>query len=219
VFTGGYSASGDAPCDASESTQQMRSHAVTVNPPQLAAGSNTTPVASFAMQPQQQSNWCWAAVTASINAFLDDPTPPMEQGAVATELLESQGISSPNCSTTPCPSVCNQPEALNAALAIAGNLRQNGYLPCSYLTFDCLQNWINEQLPVAARITWFGNGNGAHFIALTGCKTLPSGQQQVYVQDPDQSTPSTSPGFIDYDELVANYGEAGYWSDTYLVIA
>lgn len=60
-------------------------------------------------------------------------------------------------------------------------------------------------------------GGGAHFIALDGCKVTTSGRRMVHVQDPNDN-PTSSPGFLDYDDLVEDYGEAGYWNDTYLLI-
>ena len=89
----------------------------------------------------------------------------------------------------------------------------DGALAEKHLTFECIQNWVNAQLPVAARMEW--RGDGAHFVALDGCKVMSSGQQLVHVQDPD---PHTSPTLWDYDALVEHYQEDGYWIDTYLVM-
>jgi hypothetical protein len=198
------------------------SQAVTVNPPtqvqsRIMSRAVMGPMTDFTMQTQQQSNWCWAAVAVSINDFLDPQSQPaFTQGTLATQLLAGQGITSQDCSLIPVSNVCNQPEALDVALTITGNLRQNGALFNQHLTFDSIQNWVNAQLPLGARIQWFGVG--AHFIALDGCKVLSTGQQLVHVQDPDPNA-STCPGFWDYDALVSDYREAGFWSDSYLVTA
>jgi hypothetical protein len=190
------------------------SRAVTVNPPPGIVNPVTWP---FTMQPQQETYWCWAAVAVSINDFLNPPglAAGFTQSTLATQLLEQQGITAPDCSETPGSTVCNQPQRLDVALTITGNLRQDGALSKQHLTFDCIQDWMNAQLPVGARIKW--RGVGAHFIALSGCKVMSSGQRMVLVQDPNTSP--TCLGFIDYDTVVEDYQQAGYWDDTYLVIA
>ena len=193
--------------------------AVTVNPPQRPLNSARVipPVANFTMQKQAQTNWCWSAVAVSINTFFNPQGPlggpTWTQDTLATKLLDPKGTDSLNCSLDEQGStVCNRPEALDAALTITGDLLRDGYLQSSYLTFDCLQNWINEQFPVCARIVW--RGGGAHFIALDGCAVTSSGEQRVHVQDPD---PNVAPVFWDYDELVEHYRDGGYWHDLYLV--
>jgi hypothetical protein len=216
--------SGEASSSSGVSADPQGSQAVTVNPP--ASVTKTSPVTSqrnFTMEPQEQFYWCWAAVAVSVHNFLD-PAPPtafdgaLTQGALATELLEEQGYPSPDCTVTPGSPVCNQPEALDVALTITQNLRQNGAMFNQHLTFDSIQNWISAQLPVCARIVWFGKGAGAHFIALDGCKVMSSGLQLVHVQDPDTSNQNQY-GLWDYDALVEDYGPGGYWNDSYLVTA
>lgn len=201
-------------CDPSNGTDPQ---AVCVNPP-LQSESATKPVSNFRMQTQEALNWCWAAVAVSINDFLDPPpvgataiVPTWTQFTLANKLL---GITGPGCSMDPGGMVCNQPESLATALTITANLRPNGALADQYLTFICIQSWVNAQLPIGARIKW--RGKGAHFIALDGYKVLTSGQQMVHVQDP---SPGASPGFVDYDFLVEDYEEDGYWIDTFLVTA
>jgi hypothetical protein len=210
--------SGQDPASSDGSDGDTTSTSVTVNPPGQVVFPNMA--RPFIMQTQQESFWCWAAVAVSVNDFLASPKPGVgttwTQPTLATELLKGQGVATANCSETPGSETCNQPETLDAALAITGNLMADGALPRQHLTFECIQNWVNAQIPVAARIKW--RGNGAHFVVLDGCKVLSTGQQMVHVQDP-ASTTVTSPGFWDYDAFVENYEEAGFWVDTYLLTA
>ena len=207
---GSRSASNSGTSDCNIGSQE-----VALDPPQDQFGSSaaTAPANSllpFAMEPQQQNNWCWAAVAVSVNNFLDPRTPPTwSQGRLAADLLKN-----PSCSLTPPATACNVPEDLQGALGITGNLRRNGYMTETHLAFDSICNWVNSHLPVGARIKW--RGPGAHFIALDGYRVTSSGRRMVHVQDPDATT---SPGFIDYEELVENYRNDGSWVDTYLVIA
>ena len=193
------------------------SEAVTVNPP-AQVGVGGAPARPFTMQYQQQTNWCWAAVAVSVHDYFTPPEALVDstitQPALATQLLKDRGIRSPQCDQTPVSTVCNQPQALDVALAITRNLRLDGALANKHLTFECIHDWVTAQLPVAARIKW--RGEGAHFIALDGCKLMSSGQQLVHVQDPNSHT---SPTLWDYDALVENYQEDGYWIDTYLLTA
>jgi len=210
IVIGGCSSQG-----AASSAGFTGSKAVTVNPP---ADTKTIMSAqAFIVQTQLASNWCWAAVAVSINAFLDPPSPVAglgwTQASLATQLL---GKKLPGCSAMPMPNSCNKPERLDVALTITRNMMPDGALTNQHLTFDCIQNWVKVQLPLGARITWFGGG--AHFIALDGCKVMSDGQRLVHVQDPSFS-PASSPGLWDYDALVEDYLEQGYWSDTYLVTA
>jgi hypothetical protein len=211
--------SGQDPASSDGSDGDTESTAVTVNPPQQ-VHSDPNMARSFIMQTQMESFWCWAAVAVSVNDFLDAPPatagPAWTQPTLATELFKQQGVTTADCSKTPGSDACNQPEALDAALQITGNLMPNGALARQHLTFESIQNWVNVQLPLAARIKW--RGDGAHFVVLDGCKVLNTGQQMVHVQDP-ASTTVTAPGFWDYDAFVENYEEAGFWVDTYLLTA
>src|SRR5689334_7891471 len=101
------------------------------------------------MQEQQESNWCWAAVTASIHNFLNSAA-AVTQGDIATSVLrmESQIPVGVDCAATP--DLCNYTAALDHALTIAGNLKT--FRQGRFLFFNNLKNWIDADLPVGARI-------------------------------------------------------------------
>jgi hypothetical protein len=168
----------------------------------------------FSIQTQLESNWCWAAVAVSIYDFFAPGSGTWTQNALATTLLKQQGHKSANCEEHPSGHVCNRPEPLDAALKITGNLRDKGAHFNQYLSFECIQNWISAQLPLGARIVW--RGGGAHFIAFDGYKVTTSGRKLVHVGDP-ASNANAGPGFHDYEHVVEDYEQAGYWNDTYLV--
>jgi hypothetical protein len=161
------------------------------------------------MEQQQEPNWCWAAVAVSVHNFLN-ANAGMTQGQVATPVLEKEqqipaGV---DCSQTP--GLCNYSAGLDDALNVTGNLKSGGFLQNEYLLFDSIENWVNAQLPIGARIVWYGGG--AHFIALDGYRVFNSGEQQVHVQDP-----LYGPSYQDYEDLVNDYPPGGNWQDTYLV--
>src|SRR5947207_5493093 len=70
----------------------------------------------FTMQPQQQTEWCWAAVSVSVNLYFH-ATSGQTQCAVANTAMGQ---------TTCCPdggsTQCNQPWFLDLALQLVGDL-------------------------------------------------------------------------------------------------
>jgi hypothetical protein len=106
--------------------------------------------------------------------------------------------------------MCDRPAGLDEALGITGNLRQAGAMFNTYLDFASIQSWIDQQLPLGARILW--PQGGAHFVALSGYQVFASGEQKVLVQDP-----LYGPSLQDYSSLRGQYIYHGSWNDTYLV--
>jgi hypothetical protein len=165
----------------------------------------------FMMQQQQEDEWCWAAVAVSIHQFLD-PAKAGEwtQETLATAMLQKLGAIPPGIDCSERPDLCNMPAGLDTALSTAGNLSAPGCLQGKNLPFEILRVWIDDKLPVCARIVW--DDGGAHFIALDGYRVFSSGAQQVHVQDP-----LFGPSFQLYDDLLSDYPPGGSWQDTYLV--
>jgi hypothetical protein len=207
----GYSSDGGEGGASAAKTLQP----ISVQPPTSPA-QNTAP--GFVMQEQEQTDWCWDAVTVSVHEFLDPPIAflaPQQwtQGSLATNLLSAQypgqqidcGIPPQNVG------LCNQAERLDTALTITNNLRTNGYLQ-NPLTFSSLQGWLNMNFPVCARIAWAGGG--AHFIAFDACWVSATGEQKVSVQDP-----LYGPNVQTYQDLIGNYHNlGGTWQQTYLTV-
>ena len=171
---------------------------------------------AFIMQSQDETDWCWAAVAVSINAYLDPPADPLggptwTQPSLATQVLaeELQWNPAVDCSADPT-QACDRPAGLDDALSVTGNLMPDGYRSNCFLDFASLQAWMDQQLPVGARILW--PGGGAHFIALSGYQVFASGEQKVVVEDP-----LYGPSIQDYSSLRGQYVYSGSWNDTYLV--
>jgi Papain-like cysteine protease AvrRpt2 len=199
---------------ASDPPALSNAQEIAVSPP---VGVNAKGLAgTFNMQSQDETDWCWAAVAVSINAYLDPPADPLggptwTQQSLATQVLaqELQWNPAVDCSADP-NEECDRPAGLNDALSITGNLMQGGYRSNCFLDFASLQKWMDQQLPVGARILW--PGGGAHFIALAGYQVFASGEQKVVVQDP-----LYGPSVQDYSSLRGQYVYHGSWNDTYLV--
>src|SRR5258708_20108493 len=70
----------------------------------------------FTMQTQQQTQWCWAAVSVSVNLYYH-PTSGQTQCTVANTAMGQT-----TCCTDGSTAECNQPWFLDQALQIVGNL-------------------------------------------------------------------------------------------------
>jgi Papain-like cysteine protease AvrRpt2 len=152
------------------------------------------------LQPQLQSEWCWAAIAASISRHYD-PDSPWCQCKLATRMTGNK-----NCCSNP--HSCNRPQYLEKALRMVGRLA--GPPAAGPLTFGRVQKEILAGRPVCARIGWPGSTIG-HFILIYGCAKSRSGNQWLYVEDPLYGSSTWL-----YSELCRNYQYAGgRWSYTY----
>lgn len=154
-------------------------------------GPNALP---FAMQVQQQSNWCWAATTSSVSGYFDASSPWNQCNVASTCLMSS-------CCTVPDP--CNCPYTLDDPLRRTGNL-QGSACPRSD-TFDGLQSEINQGRPVCCHIDW-GNNTG-HFVAISG---YDRSEGDVFIEDS-----LYGPATIPFPDFVSSYRGSGRWDYTY----
>jgi hypothetical protein len=112
---------------------------------------------NFVMQHQQQTNWCWAAVAASVSAFFNPNTNWTQCGIVNAEFGRN------DCCTQGSSTNCNRPWYLDRALTRTGNLRS--WSSGAGTLADIMQE-INASRPLCARIGW--SGGGGHFVAIDG---------------------------------------------------
>lgn len=107
----------------------------------------------FTMQPQTQSNWCWAAVATSTSLFYL-PTSSWTQCTVANGALART-----DCCATPYP--CNVTWFLDSALTVTGNYVSMGGPSVSAVAAE-----LQAGRPVGARVGWAGGGG--HFVVIIG---------------------------------------------------
>jgi hypothetical protein len=160
----------------------------------------------FVMQSQQQTNWCWAAVAASVAAYFNSAGPsggPWKQCEIAGNVRND-----PTCcqdGTTP---NCNHDDLLDSALNTVHHLA--GPPEASPISYAEVAQEIDNNRPVAVRIGWYGGGG--HFLALAGYEDA-GGAQIVDVEDPWYG-PST----YDYTQFCTRYQSgAGEWTHTFPV--
>ena len=142
----------------------------------------------FAVQAQQQSNWCWCAVTVSIANFYGDSL--TQCGFANTEL----GFS--DCCGVGGSGHCNVTHYTRDALSTAGHFAsaKNG----GPTTADA-KTEVDNGRPIALRIEW--SGGGRHAIALFG---YLSDTRFVAVDDP-----ANGPTDLLIDSLNTSYLSSG----------
>jgi Papain-like cysteine protease AvrRpt2 len=150
----------------------------------------------FQMQTQQEDEWCWAAVSASVERYFQ-PESYVTQCEIASQVIAA------NCCTQP--GLYDEPAMLQDALGVIKRLRA----VTGRLMFDELQAEIDACRPVCIRIAW--DGGAAHFVTLTGYRVLDSGVRTVDVADPFYPD-STQ----DFDLFPQYYHGGGVWTATFL---
>lgn len=148
------------------------------------------------MDRQDQTEWCWAAVSFSLDRFYD-PATALSQCKVAAQVLGS------NCCEDK--AICNEPLDLAIVLREINRLEQEIRRP---IDSDTLSDLIESKKPIAVGIAWFAGG--AHFVVIDG---WDKESNMVSVRDPDRTRGDTC---IDLDEFTGNYANAGLWRFTYL---
>ena len=157
---------------------------------------------SFSMQQQEADDWCWAAVTVSVNKYLA-PASNLTQGQLAAEIL-------PGCNGDPNSAVCNLPASLTQALNLIH--RQAADPIVAPLTFVQIRQAIDSGWPIPVRIVWDDNPGNAHFVVISGYAVSRSGVPLVQVDDPFYGR-----SLVEYSTFVSNYHGAGQWERTYRV--
>ena len=152
----------------------------------------------FTIQPQEKSEWCWAAVAVSIDKYFN-PRSSLTQCEIATRVIGK------DCCKNG--SSCNEAETLIRALQ---DIRRWKRTINGFVTFQEVKQELDALRPVCARILW--PDGYAHFVVLVGYEVLHSGARHVDIADP--WNPSST---VDFDQFTTAYLGDGKWVDTYLV--
>lgn len=145
---------------------------------------------------QQQTNWCWAAVTQAINAF---------KGGTATQCqIASGSLGRNDCCTQP--GNCNIPYYLDRSLTLYNLLRS--MVPNKY-GYNQIRNEISAQKPVGVRLGW--NGGGGHFVTVYGYQNNAN-IGYIAICDPWYGI-----SVQDYINFPNAYQGGATWSTTYLI--
>ena len=161
----------------------------------------------FHMELQQQDNWCWAAVAASVNNWAGRTRVTQCEVAV---LLRGQG---------PCqnPASFDLPNKLQdafAALQIANDPHAG-----QTTAFNFIQSEIDRNRPICARILWDKDGDleaeNAHFVVIGGYQAV--GEDEVIKVFDSAGTGAARVSSVHYSRFLRNYNDVGVWKDTYFL--
>jgi hypothetical protein len=152
---------------------------------------------NFAMQAQQQTQWCWAAVSVSIAAYYDPGTSWTQCQMAGAELNQA------TCCENGSSSECNQPWYLDKALERAGALASMNAPPSSGVGEE--PDEIQAGRPVCVRIGW--SGGGGHFVVIEGYRY---DLEQVAIDDPWHGASD-----VPVNTFRTAYQGSGSWTHTY----
>lgn len=172
--------------------------AISVVPP---AGGSSPPTLRIKAQPQEQDEWCWAAVSSTVSRFFDPASSWTQCNVVSAELAN------PSCCQNGATAGCNVQWYLDHALTRTGNLRGmlNGSLPSSTVAGE-----IQAGFPLCIRVQW--STGGGHFLLISGALQGSDGQDYVVLSDPIYGESS----YAISDLTSGNYThDGGTWTHTY----
>jgi hypothetical protein len=155
----------------------------------------------FFMQKQEQDNWCWAAVGASIASTYDAAT-TWTQCALANKELPPD-----DCCTNGDSAACDVDNSLTTTLTTAGVLR---LADPAKAAFPTLQAELNNERPVCWRILW--NGGGGHFAVIYSW-AVDAGTELLAIADPKRDTEPIALTMAQLD--AGHYRGGGTWTHTY----
>lgn len=172
--------------------------------------------------PQGQSEWCWAACTASISQFYDQASPwtqgklvdrafPGNQACAFNGLAACNGRQhgAPCCSNGSQQS-CNKSFQPNVALGWTGNLAapKNYVIPIGDIVAE-----IDAGHPVSVNLLWNGGSTTGHNVVIVGYDVGDPANPLIDIADPQDGSIHVGLGFNDFP---ANYGPGAAWTDTFL---
>jgi len=156
---------------------------------------------------QQQTQWCWAAVSNSVSHFYDAGSTWTQCTIVNAELGQT------TCCTNGSTAGCNQPWYLDRALTRVGCLLS---MASGTLSFATVKSLINSGRPPCARQGW--SGGGGHFMAIVCYFEGLLGQlagagstaRRLRISDPWYGD-----SVVDYTVFVSGYQGTGTWTHSY----
>lgn len=200
---------------------------------EIAAGFDGGPeqqVLDVNMTYQEQTNWCWAAVTQAVLRLR--PGREASQEAIASKHMELTGkaydcagshkdevLENVECGNGHCQAGCNNAHLLPLIMAeqdcYGGESEGLAY-------FEQIQEEIGAGRPLACRVQWLPISKGGHFILISGWEIGPDNVRRIHVLDPswNQGTTAVVKRTVAYDALAGSYSNTigyGYVNFSYRV--
>lgn len=157
-------------------------------------------ILDFSMAAQEQSDWCWSAVTVGMANYLDGAVTWTQCGLAGVHLDRTDCCSSAGASGP-----CNVVSGVDRSLPHTGHFAE-------WKTSDISYSQVKAQLllnrPIAVMVNWSGTSNN-HYVVITGCED----EEFLHVDDPGGGG---SVAFIPYSTLQSSYQGSGVWVQTIL---
>jgi hypothetical protein len=168
----------------------------------------TSDCVSLIVSLQSQTQWCWAAVSASVARFYDSTSTWTQCNIVNAEL----GLTT--CCSNGSTASCNTPWYLDRSLTRVGCLDSvvNGVL-----SFTDIRAAIQNGRPPCARQGW--SGGGGHVVAVVcyfaASKSSVSSARRTNGPNVRISDPFSGNVTLPYTTFVSGYQGAGTWTHSY----
>ena len=163
----------------------------------------------FTMQQQKQTNWCSAALAASVADLMGNSN-QWTQCKLANEQLSQSGC----CDDGSGPD-CNQIAFLETSLSIIRHRRPGGGNPAHRAASpDEVRQEINSNRPIGVRVAWPESGDQGHFILISGYDDSTA-VFQVVVNDPENPDGTPGKNYSYQDLTERGYLGRGVWTDSY----
>lgn len=153
-------------------------------------------VLPFNIEMQIKSRWCWAATSKSVSTFYRAASIWSQCSVASAELSLA-------CCNTPFPAACDRDWYLDRALTRTGNFVSIA----NPVSWETVEQEINQGRVLGARIGWFGRGG--HFMVIHGTSVIAE-QQFLHIDDP-----ISGKSMLPYDQFLNNYEGNGRWTHTY----
>jgi hypothetical protein len=165
-----------------------------------AGGSVSSRQLGFTMEQQQQTNWCWAAVSTSVSHYYQ-ATSSWHQCSLANHELGQT-----SCCQDGSSSACDQPHYLERGLSA---VRHDGGNSSGPLSFSQVRSEIDAGRPVGCFIRWGSQAVG-HFVVIEGYRQQ-GGIIRLNIEDSYYGASD-----YDFDDFRDRYQNAGgSWQWTY----
>lgn len=195
----------------------------------FAGGPTGRVLAGLTLALQEETNWCWAAVTQAVLKFLHGRD--VAQEAIATEHARRTGkgytcappkrknVLGKECGDARCQAGCNDAHFLRIVMNEQGCF--GSILSQGAPTFQQIRTEIDAGRPLPCRVQW--RPQGGHFILLSGWAVGADGVQRVVVLDPlwNESTRAVVERTMSYPAFVNSYqgsSNIGFINFSYRVV-
>jgi len=162
-----------------------------------AAAAGSSKHLAFTVTPQEQDQWCWAAVSSSVSLFFNAAS-PWTQCQVATDELQFA------CCGADATGPCNRWWYLNRALTRTGNLLD---FTQGAMSGDEVLAAVEADAPLGVRVEW--SDQSGHFICISGID-LGGAEPMVTVTDPIYGG-----SVLPISALTDAYQQSGRWTHSY----